>query len=288
LAAGEGSIQNFAATCRLRLPSKLADIQLAATVLDASTVPPSSTAASTSSYVANANGRSCDTAKLARFLSELSPEVSGSFDTACLFRDNCKSSEAQQHADSQADQTGPAGHSSTSILQALLQDNSCSRTDQQLNPWLIPVVALFSSQADSHEHQQLCLVQKTQHCLGNVLCFSPRALQDDTWCRLILFQVLSCLQNVHSQGLCFGKLSPDSVCLSPDRSAPCQPNQDLGVHNDCSFGCCHDPITSPVCPTSCGQPLPMLLQLIPTFGSWLPVLFMSCLLFMRHIGRHRC
>jgi len=94
LAAGEGSIQNFAATCRLRLPSKLADIQLAATVLDASTVPPSSTAASTSSYVANANGRSCDTAKLARFLSELSPEVSGSFDTACLVRDNCKSSEA--------------------------------------------------------------------------------------------------------------------------------------------------------------------------------------------------
>ncbi|KAL0056421.1 hypothetical protein WJX82_011195 [Trebouxia sp. C0006] len=34
---GEGSIQNFAAICRLRLPSKLADVQLAATVLDAST-----------------------------------------------------------------------------------------------------------------------------------------------------------------------------------------------------------------------------------------------------------
>ncbi|DBB03865.1 TPA: Spectrin beta chain, non-erythrocytic 5 [Trebouxia sp. C0004] len=213
---GEGSIQNFAATCRLRLPSKLADIQLAATVLEASTVLPSSTAARTSSYVDNANTRSSDTAKLARFLSELSSQGSGSFDTACLVRNDCKTPETQQHADSQADQTAPAGYSSTSILQALLQDISSSSTDQQLNPWLIPVVALFSSQADSHE-RQLCLVQKTQHCLGNVLRFSPRALQDDAWCRLILFQVLSCLQNVHAQGLCFGKLSPDSVCLSPDR-----------------------------------------------------------------------
>lgn len=218
MAAGEGSIQNFAATCRVRLPSKLADIQLAASVLDASTDPPSSTAASTSSYGGNANTKSSDTAKLARFLSELSPEGSGSFDTACLVRSNCKT---QQHTRFQADQTAPAGHSSTSILQALLQDTSSSRTDQQLNPWLIPVVALFSSQAASHERQQLCLVQKPQHCLGNVLRFSPGALQDDAWCRLILFQVLSCLQNVHAQGLCFGKLSPDSVCLSPDRLAPC-------------------------------------------------------------------
>jgi len=220
LAAGKGSIQNFAATCWLRLPSNLTDVQLAATVLDASTVPPGSTAAITSSYVGNANTRSSDAAKLARFLSELSPEGSGSFDTACLVRNTCKTPETQQHADPQADQTAPAGHSSTSILQALLHDISCSRTDQQLNPWLIPVVALFSSQADSHERQQLCLVQKTQHCLGNVLRFSPRALQDDAWCRLILFQVLSCLQNVHAQGLCFGNLSPDSVCLSPDRLAP--------------------------------------------------------------------
>ncbi|KAL0031838.1 hypothetical protein WJX79_010539 [Trebouxia sp. C0005] len=214
---GEGSIQNFTATCRLRLPSKLADVQLAATGLDASTIPSSSIAASTSSYVGNATRRSSNTAELARFLSELSPEGSGSFDTACLVRNNCKASETQQHADSQADQTIPAGYSSTSILQALLQDFSCSRTDQQLNPWLIPVVALFSIQAESHERQQLCLVQKTQHCLANVLRFSPLALQDDAWCRLILFQVLSCLQNVHAQGLCFGKLSPDSVCLSPDR-----------------------------------------------------------------------
>ncbi len=234
MTAGEGSIQNFAATCRLRLPSKLADVQLAATLLDASTVPPSNTAASTSSYVGNANTRSSDTVKLARFLSELSPEGSGSFDTACLVRDNCKTPETQQHASTQADQAAPAVHSSTSILQALLQDVSCSRTDQQLNPWLIPVVALFSSQADSHKCQQLCLVQKTQHCLGNVLRFSPRALQDDAWCRLILFQVLSCLQNVHAQGLCFGKLSPDSVCLSPDRSAARQPSHDLGVQNECS------------------------------------------------------
>ena len=222
MTAGEGSIQNFSATCRLTLPSETADVQLAATVLDASTVPPISTAASTSSYVVNANTRSRDIAKLAHFLSELSPEGSGSFDTACLIRNTSKTSETQQHANSQADQTVPAGHSSASILQALLQDISCSRTDQQLNPWLIPVVALFSSQADSCTCQQLCLVQKTQHCLGNVLRFSPRALQDDTWCRLILFQVLSCLQNVHAQGLCFGKLSPDSVCLSPDRSAACQ------------------------------------------------------------------
>ena len=219
MAAGEGSTQNFAATCRLRLPIKLADIQLAATVLDAFTVSPSSTAASTSSYVGNAHKGSSDTAELARFLSELSPEGSSSFDTACLVRNNCKPSETQQQADSQADQTAPAGSSSTSILQALLQDISCSRTDQQLNPWLISVVALFSSQADSHTCQQLCLVQKTQHCLGNVLRFSPRALQDDAWCRLILFQVLSCLQKVHAQGLCFGMLSPDCVCLSPDRLA---------------------------------------------------------------------
>lgn len=235
MAAGEGSIQNFAATCRLRLPSKLADVQLAATVLDAPTVPPGDAAASTRSYVGNASTRSSDTAKLARFLSELNPEGSGSFDTACLVRDNCKPSETQHHADSQADQTAPAGQSSTSILQALLQDTSCSRTVQQLNPWLIPVVALFNSEADSHKHQQLCLVQKTQHCLGNVLRFSPRALQDDPWCRLILFQVLSCLQNVHAQGLCFGKLSPDSVCLSSDRLATCQPSNDMGVHNEHCF-----------------------------------------------------
>lgn len=243
MAAGEGSIQNFTATCRLRLPSKLADVQLAATGLDASTIPSSSIAASTSSYVGNATRRSSNTAELARFLSELSPEGSGSFDTACLVRNNCKASETQQHADSQADQTIPAGYSSTSILQALLQDFSCSRTDQQLNPWLIPVVALFSIQAESHERQQLCLVQKTQHCLANVLRFSPLALQDDAWCRLILFQVLSCLQNVHAQGLCFGKLSPDSVCLSPDRSAASQPSHGLGVHNECSFFCSHDLIT---------------------------------------------
>ncbi len=220
LSAGEGSAENFAATCSISLPSKLGKVQLAAKLFSSTNSPASvQLEQPTHSPADHSVDRPSDTVKLARFLSELSPEGTGGFDTSCLITQDWKTTKAHQHGEHWPRETATAGHSSASILQTISHNGSHSSTVEKLSQWLTPTVAVFSGQEDSQNSQQLCLVQKTQHSLGDVLRFSPQALQDDSHCRLILFQILSCLYSVHAQGLHLGKLSPDCVWLTLDRSA---------------------------------------------------------------------
>ena len=217
---GEGSPGGFTSTCCVRLPSKLAKVTLIAKLVDFGSCPAAfSDLEHAGNHTDQSTDTSSDTSKLAQFLAELSPEGTGSYDASCLVTHDWKATKVLHHDDPFPKQTLSASHGSISVLRATLSQTSASSTTQTHNQWLTPVVAIFTNEEQSESSQQLCLVQKTQHCLGDVLRFSPQALQDDMQCRLILFQILSCLQSVHGQGLYLGHLTPDCVWLSPDRSA---------------------------------------------------------------------
>lgn len=161
--------------------------------------------------------KSSATARLAHFLAYLNPDGVGTFDTTCLVTHDWKPSSSQHlHASAPA-HSQPSQQ--VSILQAVLQQSTSGCTARQLNriAWLAPLVAVFSS-PHSEPPQHLCLRHRSHHSLTDALRFSPGALQDDALCRLILFQVLSCLQSLHSQGLYLGHLTPDTVWLAADRS----------------------------------------------------------------------
>ena len=159
-----------------------------------------------------------DTAKLAQFLADLTPDGFGSFDTSCFVSNDWQPVPSQQCGHPASAQELHHKLQTRSAVQALLQKAASGKAKQLANQWLAPIVALFSS-PKPNAYQHLCLTQRTQHTLGDALRFTPAALQDDALCRLILFQVLSCLQGLHSQGLHLGQLTPDAIFLSPDRSA---------------------------------------------------------------------
>lgn len=218
-AAGDCSSTYSAATCLLKLNSKLAKVHIAARLVKGTLRIVENPQTDDRDHKAGQNAlTSGSTAKLARFLAELSPAGYGSFDTGCLVTQNAKPASLDcNNSPSKQEQPLHKGQQS-SILQAILQEASSSSRARQLdNQWLSPTVALFSS-SNTDAAQHLCLVHRPENSLGDALRFSPSALQDDSLCRLILFQVLSCLQCLHRQGLCIGHLTPDTVCLSPDRS----------------------------------------------------------------------
>lgn len=161
--------------------------------------------------------KSSATARLAHFLADLNPGGVGTFDTTCLVTHDWKPASSQHYDASASEQLQPSQQGS--ILQAVLQQSLSGCTARQLNriAWLAPVVAVFSS-PQSEPPQHLYLSHRSHHSLADALRFSPGALQDDALCRLILFQVLSCLQSLHSQGLYLGHLNPDAVWLAADRS----------------------------------------------------------------------
>lgn len=161
--------------------------------------------------------KSSATARLAHFLADLNPDGAGSFDSTCLVNHDWKPVCSQHHMAAIPHQPSTC-EPQRSILQAVLQQPpSGCRAKHQTNHWLSPIAAVFTSPR-SEPSQQFCLVQRSQHRLGDALRFSPAALQDDALCRLILFQVLSCLQSLHAQGLYLGQLTPDTIWLAPDRS----------------------------------------------------------------------
>ena len=214
--AGECLPSQSVATCLLRLPNKLIKVYITARDFD-----------NTSRYLKDTGkevqsqspaNKSSATARLAQFLADLNPGGIGSFDTTCLVTHDWKQVSSQHHDASQSEQSRPSQPQHKSFLQAVLQQFPSGCTAKQLrNPWLAPVVAAFGS-TRSESPQHLCLVHRSQHSLADALRFSPRALQDDALCRLILFQILSCLQSLHSQGLYLGHLTPDTIWLTADRS----------------------------------------------------------------------
>lgn len=201
-------------TCLLRLPNKLIKVYITAKHFG-----------NTSRYLKDTGekvqeqgpaNKSSATARLAHFLAD--PSGIGSFDTTCLVTHDWKQVSSQRHDAPVSKQSGPSQPHHKGILQAVLQQGPSACTAKQLrNPWLASVVAVFSS-THSEPPQHLCLVQRSQHNLADALRFSPAAVQEDALCRLILFQVLSCLHSLHSQGLYLGHLTPDTIWLTADRS----------------------------------------------------------------------
>ena len=216
--AGECLPSQSVATCQLRLPNKLIKVYITAKHFG-----------NTGRYLQDTGkdvqekdpaNKSSATARLAQFLAGLNSGGIGSFDTTCLVTHDWKEVSLQRHDASASKQASPSQPQHKSILQAILQQSSSGCTVKQLrNPWLAPVVAIFSS-SHSEPPQHLWLTHRSQHTLADALRFSPGALQDDAVCRLILFQVLSCLHSLHSQGLYLDCLTPDTIWLTANRSVP--------------------------------------------------------------------
>ena len=160
--------------------------------------------------------KSSATTRLAHFLADLNPNGIGPFDTTCLVTHDWKPASSQHHDASASEQPQPPQQ--VSMLQAVLQQSPSGSSARQLNRivWLAPMVAVFSS-PHSEPPQHLCFSHRSHHSLADPLRFSPAALQDDALCRLILFQVLSCLQSLHSQCLYLGILTSDTIWLAADR-----------------------------------------------------------------------
>ena len=216
--AGDCSSTLSSATCLLKLNSKLAKVHIAVKLVKGALDVVETSQTDDRRYQADPNELTGgSTAKLARFLAELSPDGFGSFDTNCLVTQKSKPASSNCNDNPTEQQQLLCNSKHSSILQAFMQEAASGRAKQLDNQWLAPAVALFSS-SNTDPVQYLCLVQRPEHTLGDALRFSPAALQDDVLCRLILFQVLSCLQCLHSQGLCLSHVSPDTIYLSPDRS----------------------------------------------------------------------
>lgn len=210
------------ATVLLKHPNKLTKVYLTAHLCSTSLGNSHRDSGTNSTEVQDQDfaQKSSATARLARFLAELNPDGAGSFDSTCLVTHDWKPTCSQHHmspASHQQSKTCQPHHSS--VLQAFLQQSPTACGAKQLkNQWLAPIVAVFTAPG-SGSTQHLCLVQRSRHSLGDALRFSPAALQDDALCRLILFQLLSCLQSLHAQDLYHGDLKSDTIWLAADRSA---------------------------------------------------------------------
>ena len=210
---GEGCGTAFNATCSVRLPGRLAEVQLTARTEHQNSSPAHDTAqTAASSHSDSSDSRLSSIQQLAQFLAELSPQGGGGFDTSCLVEHNNQAAAAEATA---ASQSKDPLLSNKGTVPAVLQQASAGTTRH--NPWLTPAVAAFTSHASTSSSQQVCFAQKTQHSLGDVLRYSPQALQRDEERRLVLFQVLCCLHSLHNESRHLGGLNPDSVCLSRDR-----------------------------------------------------------------------
>lgn len=147
---------------------------------------------------------------LAQFLSELSSSGHDKYDSSCLLghpnhivhQSQLGSSAASKNPDS------------ITVLEAIATQ-SLPKSLQKLPGLAQVAVVITQDQADNKG--QLLLMAKPQHSLADMLCFSPQALQDDELCRVMLFEVLLCLQAVHAEGLYLGNLAPDSIWLAHGR-----------------------------------------------------------------------
>lgn len=154
---------------------------------------------------------SADSIHLAHFLAELSPAGYGNYDTSCLL-DHPHRATHPCLPDNTAS-SNSAG--SITVLEATVKQalpDSIQRV-----PGLAQAAVVISKQGQPADKQQVLLMAKPQHSLGDALRFSPQALQDDEHCRVLLFEVLLCLQAVHAEGFYLGNLSPDSVWLTHGR-----------------------------------------------------------------------
>ena len=224
MSAGERSLTHTVATCLLRLHNKLIKVCITAKHFGNTSHFHKDTDKDTGKNNSKFDDgkpacKSSATARLAHFLADLNPDGVGSFDTTCLVTHDWKPLCSQQEYVSASAHSIHSQLQHNSVLQAVLQQSPGCTAKQLKSPWLAPVVAVFNS-PHSQSPQQLCLLHRSQHSLADALRFSPGALHDDALCRLILFQILSCLQSLHSQGLYLGHLSPDTIWLTADRSAP--------------------------------------------------------------------
>lgn len=162
------------------------------------------------SHQQHADSGSADSVHLAQCLAELSLPGDGNYDTHCLL------SHSYNPAYSSLSDTTAASDNSSGLTVLQATAKQALPDSLQRLPGLAQAAVAFTQDA-ADDKKQLLVLLKPQHSLGDILRFSPQALQDDEQCRMMLFEVLLCLHAVHAEGLCLGNLTPDSVWLTHGR-----------------------------------------------------------------------